>query len=334
MLVRSGVAQYVPSVPGFDQRRLTAPVQWIRCPGDAYVIWVTWHLENPHGKSRWKIHFFPLPYLNWWKIQWKASNPPGSPWSFAPRCSTCGSCRLGTTELDLWTRGDSHGCPCLIGPSTTGYVCLGYSFEELRPSKRETLVSSYLFVSFFGCSNHFKAICLGRRTSNHSNHMLFWHPIWQRNATTPRPLRVFSRHVIPLRTSKITFAPASFKAVANCSDDHTGTASRAVSVCSPSSLLAQLALVKPPNIAFLHWYFKDTTNHFIHLSASVDYVPMDKWLMYWQIGQIVLTNWSMNWGLLDLMFPSRLQHVHPLPSPGVKHQTLILRSSNYPLLIH
>ena len=92
------------------------------------------------------------------------------------------------------------------------------------------------------------------------------------------------RHVIPLRTSKITFAPASFKAVANCSEDHTGTASNV------SGKRFHLVTITQPSVSptisvlsgFVCWPIsllplanphcssgKDKTNHFkIHLQLE------------------------------------------------------------------
>lgn len=293
--MRSRVAQYVPSVPsGFDHRREDSQPQCsgygAHMPFESLDIWKI-HMENPVKK-----HFFHLPYIpKFVENPMETFKPTRISMIFAPRCSTCGSCRLRTkTGSSL----DMRGFPWMSLPHRSLHHRVSVPWLALRNFGHQRGNLWFQALHFSGCSNHFKAVL----ECEHQTTQTACCFDTQSGSATPRRHDVgfFSRHVIPLRTSKITFAPASFKAVANCSDDHTGTASRAV---------FGFDLVTVTAISFAHIRFlrrllvsefvagttgigqpsqycssigtKDTTNQFkIHLSASVDYDAMDKWLMY------------------------------------------------------
>ena len=223
MLVRSRVAQYVPSVPsGFDHRREDSHPQ---CSGygahmsfESLDIWKI-HMENPVKK-----HFFHLPYIpKFVENPMETFKPTRISMIFAPRCSTCGSCRLRTkTGSSL----DMRGFPWMSLPHRSLHHRVSVPWLALRNFGHQRGNLWFQALHFSGCSNHFKAVL----ECEHQTTQTACCFDTQSGSATPRRHDVgfFSRHVIPLRTSKITFAPASFKAVANCSDDHTGTASRAV----------------------------------------------------------------------------------------------------------
>ena len=286
---------------------------------------------------------------------------------FAPRCSTCGSCRLRTkTGSSL----DTRGFPWMSLPHRSLHHRVSVPWLALRNFGHQRgklwFQAIFLFLFFSGCSNHFKAVLECEHQTTQTTCCFDT----QSGSATPRRW-FFSRHVIPLRTSKITFAPASFKAVANCSDDHTGTASRAVSGASiwwqsqpsvsPTSVFSgvcwspsSLALVNPPNTVPPLVQKTQRISSFISLLALI----MTQWTNGWCTDKLVKLYWQMvnelrSFGFQDVPIttqwtcPSPIDHrqvwnTSSLCFLGILngftvlqiHQTLILISSNYPWLIH
>lgn len=256
---------------------------------DTVPRWRICHLSHlTFGKSAWKIHMenplFPLalPKL--------VENPMET--FKATRISMIFRTKMlhlrimpprnkKTGSLDKW------GFPWMSLPHRSLHhrvrVPWLARFEELwRPSKRETLWFQALhFVSFFlGCSNHFKAVLECEHQTTQTTCCFLTPNLAQRHdATTARVFFQGTSSLCARPRSHLHQPPSRLWQTAPTTTPARPRERKEVRF----GLQFRWHWSTLPRL-FLYWYLKDTTNQFIHLSPSVDYVPMDKLVkLYWQM---------------------------------------------------